>query len=384
MVHCEDREHLERRLADGERLRVKFGVDPSAPDLHLGHTVPMGFLRRWQMAGHLPVVVIGDFTARIGDPSGRSATRPQLEPEQVEANAQTYLDQLFRLLDPARTEVRRQSEWFGDFTLDRVLRLAQTSTVAQLLQRSEFQQRIDAEQAIGLHELLYPLMQGYDSVAVQADLELGGTDQLFNLLFGRHVQGALGQPRQDVVTMPILEGLDGRLKMSKSLDNAVAVAAPAEEQFGQLMSIPDSLILRYFELLTPVDQSRLQELERDLSAGALNPRDAKAEMARTVVARFHGADAAAAAAEEFFRVHRGRELPRLVPEVVVPVPPRDLRELIRLAGLASSNSEAARLIDQGAVRLDGERLPSWREPVGYRGGSILEVGPKRAVRLVVQ
>ncbi|HEY6538316.1 MAG TPA: tyrosine--tRNA ligase [Candidatus Dormibacteraeota bacterium] len=382
VVNCESREHLSERLDRGQQLRIKFGVDPSAPDLHLGHLVPIRFLRRWQMAGHLPVLVIGDFTARIGDPTGRSATRPQLSVEEVELNAQTYLDQLFAVLDQDRVEVRRQSEWFGDFDLVAFLKLANTFTVAQLLQRNDFDQRMRAEQPIGLHELFYPLLQGYDSVAVRADVELGGTDQLFNLLRGRDVQGAYGEAAQDIVTVALLEGLDGERKMSKSLGNAVAVADSATVQFGQLMSLPDRLITRYLALLTDTTGAELEEVERGLEDGSLHPRDAKADLAEEVVSSLHDRLQGQAAREEFFRVHRDRALPSRIDEVVVAARPSwDLRELLVAAGMARSKSEAGRLIQGGAVELDGVRLADWRQPVAVGPGAILKVGNRRVVRL---
>ncbi len=383
LVNCESRPHLERRLESGERLRVKWGIDPSAPDLHLGHTVPMRLLRRWQAAGHLPVLVIGDYTARIGDPSGRSATRPQLRTEQVEANARTYLDQLFCVVDPDQVEVRRQSEWYDGFDLAQVLRLANAATVAQLLQRADFEQRMRARLPVGVHELFYPLLQGYDSVAVEADVELGGSDQLFNLLRGREVQIAYGQPPQDIVTVPLLEGLDGERKMSKSLGNAVAVADPPEQQFGQLMSLPDQLILRYLELLTDASPEQLSELRRELDLERLNPRDAKASMAQLVVSGLHGEAAALAAREEFFRVHRDHQLPSRVAEVRLPARPQwDPRDLLVAAELARSRSEAGRLVSAGAVQLGGSRLADWRRPVTVEAGDVLQVGSHRAVRLL--
>lgn len=383
VVHCQDREHLESRLGQGERLRIKFGIDPSAPDLHLGHTVPLRLLQRWQRAGQLPVLVVGDVTAQIGDPSGRSETRPQLSAAQVEANAQTYLDQLFRVLDRGQeVEVRRQSEWFSELDLAAILRLTATATVSQLLQRADFEQRLRAHRPIAFHELLYPLLQGYDSVAVQADVELGGTDQLFNLLLGRAVQEAYGTPPQDVVTVPLLEGLDGVRKMSKSLGNAVGVSDEAANQFGQLMSLPDALIVRYRELLTDADPAELAALARGLEQGSVHPRDAKADMAEAVIGQLQGADEAARARQEFFAVHRDGQLPTQVAEVTLSRAERwDARDLLVEAGLASSRSEAGRLIRGGAVELDGERLGGWREPVGFRSGAVLRVGPRRAVRL---
>jgi tyrosyl-tRNA synthetase len=381
VVDCVDRAHLEARLEQGGPLRIKFGVDPSAPDIHLGHTVPMRLLRRWQRHGHLPVLIIGDYTARIGDPTGRSATRPQLSPEQVEANAKTYLDQLFRVVDPGRCEVRHQSEWFQSFQLDQVLRLARTTTVAQLLQRSDFDQRMRGEQPIGVHELFYPLLQGYDSVAVRADVELGGTDQLFNLLRGREVQQAYGMAPQDIVTVPLLVGLDGQRKMSKSLGNAVAVADSPEQQFGQLMSVPDQLTLSYLELLTDAEEPELAGWRQGLGDGSVHPRQLKAEMAQRVVAQFHGEDAARAASREFDAVFRDGKLPSEIPEVEVGPDPVDVRELLVRAGLAGSRSEAARLVDQGGVRRDDRVVSSWSEKVSPAEGMLLRVGKRRVVRL---
>ncbi len=381
VVDCVDRAHLRARLQEGRPLRIKFGVDPSAPDIHLGHTVPMRLLRRWQRHGHLPVLIIGDYTARIGDPTGRSATRPQLSPQQVDANAKTYLDQLFRVVDRERCEVRHQSEWFSAFSLDHVLRLARTTTVAQLLQRSDFDQRMRSEQPIGVHELLYPLLQGYDSVAVEADVELGGTDQLFNLLRGREVQQAYGMGAQDIVTVPLLVGLDGQRKMSKSLGNAVAVADPPEQQFGQLMSIPDELTLSYLELLTDAAEEELTGWRQGLGDGSVHPRWLKAEMATRVVAQFHGEAAARAASREFDAVFRDGRLPSDIAEVEVDSAPLDVRELLVTAGLAASRSEAARLVSQGGVRLDDRVVANWAERVSPAEGMLLRVGKRRVVRL---
>ncbi len=381
MVDCVDRGRLEARLNQGRSLRIKFGVDPSAPDIHLGHTVPMRLLRRWQERGHVPVLIIGDYTARIGDPTGRSATRPQLSPDQVDANARTYLDQLFQVVDESRAEVRRQSEWFTGFGLDQVLRLARTTTVAQLLQRSDFDQRMRAEQPIGVHELFYPLLQGYDSVAVEADVELGGTDQLFNLLRGREVQAAYGMPAQDIITVPLLVGLDGQRKMSKSLGNAVAVADPPGQQFGQLMSVPDPLILPYLELLTEADPDELRTMRRGLDEGTLHPRDLKALMAARVVAQFHGEEAARAASFEFDTVFRDHQLPADVPEIRIDREVVDVRELLVEAGLAGSRSEAVRLVTQGGVRIDDSLVQSWKDPVRLSDGAVLRVGKRRLVRL---
>jgi tyrosyl-tRNA synthetase len=381
VVDCVDRAQLVAKLNSGRSLRIKLGVDPSAPDLHLGHTVPMRLLRRWQERGHLPVLIIGDYTARIGDPTGRSTTRPQLSQEEVERNAATYLEQLFAVVDRDRVEVRHQSEWFEDFDLNQVLTLARTTTVAQLLQRSDFDQRMREGHPIGIHELFYPLLQGYDSVAVRADVELGGTDQLFNLLRGRDVQQAYGIPAQDVITVPLLVGLDGVRKMSKSLGNAVAVTESPEQQFGQLMSLPDSQTLRYLELLTDSDRDELRGFEAGLQDGTMHPRDLKAEMATRIVAQFHGTALAAAAGAEFSRVHRDRQLPSEVAEVSVAEGLTDIRDLLTAAGLAQSRSEAARLVREGAVRLGDTRLGDWSEPVEYEDGAVLRVGKRKTVRL---
>lgn len=379
VVDCIDRDHLLGRLGSGASLRIKFGIDPSAPDIHLGHTVPMRLLRRWQAAGHLPVLIIGDYTARIGDPSGRSATRPQLSPEEVARNVRTYLDQLFMVVDRERVEVHMQSEWYGGFGLDRLLALARTTTVAQMLQRSDFQQRLAQERPIGVHELLYPLMQGYDSVAIHADVELGGTDQLFNLLRGREIQLAYGLAPQDVLTVPLLVGTDGQRKMSKSLGNAVGVTDAAEEQFGRLMSLPDAQIVPYLELLTEAPDTEIESLRRQLT----NPRDLKAAMARRVVSQFHGSEAAERAAAEFDRIFKGHELPAEIDEVAVPAGPRDPRELLRLSGLAPSRTRALQFLREGGVHLDERRLDPDERLVEYRDGSILRYGRRQVVRLRV-
>ncbi|TMD08477.1 MAG: tyrosine--tRNA ligase [Chloroflexi bacterium] len=356
--HLEDREHLAARLAKGDRLRIKFGVDPTAPDIHLGHTVPMRRLRVWQEAGHLPVIIIGDWTARIGDPTGRSETRPPLSAETVAANAQTYLDQLFAILDRERTEVRFQSEWFDGIGLAEILRLCAGRTVQQLMQRADFSERMAAERPIGVHELLYPLLQGYDSVAVDADLEIGGTDQLFNLLAARDVQRWYGKPVQDVATFPILEGTDGVRKMSKSYGNYIGVAEPPEEQYGKAMSIPDTLIVRWLALATDVPAAEVEEIARGLAAEEVNPRDAKARLARAIVTQFHGAAAAEAAEAAFRRVHGGGGMPDDVPEAALPTgaEARDavgfVADALRGVGDGRSGSELRRNFSQGGVTLN--------------------------------
>jgi tyrosyl-tRNA synthetase len=412
--HLEDRAHLAARLARGDRLRIKFGVDPTAPDIHLGHTVPMRRLRVWQDAGHLPVIIIGDWTARIGDPTGRSETRPPLSAETVAANAQTYLDQLFAILDRERTEVRFQSEWFDGMGLAEILRLCAGRTVGQLLQRTDFSERMAAERPIGVHELLYPLLQGYDSVAVDADLEVGGTDQLFNLLAARDVQRWYGRPVQDVATFPLLEGTDGVRKMSKSYGNYIGVAEAPEEQYGKAMSIPDALIVRWLTLATDVPAAEVEEIARGLAAEEVNPRDDKARLARAIVTQFHGAAAALAAEEAFRRVHTSGSLPAQMPQAALPTGEdgRDavafVADALREVGEGSSMSDLRRKFAQGGVSLHDQdaglkvRLEDPKTPIRFatngpasdprvvveedgirvRPGAVVQVGKRTFVRCV--
>jgi tyrosyl-tRNA synthetase len=368
--HVEDRAHLAARLARGDRLRIKFGVDPTAPDIHLGHTVPMRRLRAWQEAGHLPVVIIGDWTARIGDPTGRSETRPPLSPETVAANARTYLDQLFAILDRERTEVRFQSEWFDGIGLAEILRLCAGRTVGQLLQRADFSERMAAERPIGVHELLYPLLQGYDSVAVDADLEIGGTDQLFNLLAARDVQRWYGRAVQDVATFPLLEGTDGVRKMSKSYGNYIGVAESAEEQYGKAMSIPDELIVRWLSLATDVPAAEVEEIARGLAADEVNPRDAKARLARAIVTQFHSAAAAQAAEDAFRHVHSSGGLPAEMPEAALSTG-EDGRDAVAVV------ADALREVGEG-----GRSMSDLRRQFAQRGVSLHD--QDAGVRLVLE
>ena len=364
---------LAEQVTKGRPLRVKFGVDPTSPDIHLGHCVVLTKLRAFQDAGHTVVLIIGDYTARVGDPSGRDATRPVLSDEQIEANAHTYQEQAFTVLDRERTELRRNSEWLR-MESDELLGLVRRFTVARLLERDDFTRRMAEAQAISALELLYPVLQGYDSVAVEADVELGGTDQTFNLLFGRDVQEAYGQAPQSILTMPILPGTDGVKKMSKSYDNYVAVTDPPEEMFGKLMSIPDAVMGQYYLLL----------LSEPLDAGR-HPGDAKRELARRLVARFHGEGAGDAAEARFDQVHVRRELPEEIPVARVSGSdgePVHLPALIA-AEFELSTSEARRLIQQGGVRLDGEVVDADtldREP-SELFGRVLQVGKRRFRRL---
>lgn len=342
-------EDLRARLAAGRPLRVKLGVDPTAPDIHLGHTVVLSKLREFQDLGHQAVLIIGDFTARIGDPSGRSATRPQLTSEEVAANAATYLDQVFKVLDRERLEIHSNGEWFSRFSFEDVVRLAARMTVARVLERDDFQKRHQAGAPIGIHEFLYPLMQGWDSVEVRADVELGGSDQTFNLLMGRDLQRDTGSAGQVALVSPLLEGLDGVQKMSKSLGNHVGVAEPPEEMYGKLMSISDGLMRRYADLLSHRDESG--------GGAAVHPMEAKKALAHEVVARFHGPDQADEAARFFVARFQERSANDPVPvRVVSDAPDLWICQLLKQIGFASSTSEARRLVSQGAVRVDGQSV----------------------------
>lgn len=382
------RDELESRLASGRPLRVKLGIDPSRPDLHLGHAVVLRKLRQFQGMGHVAVLIIGDFTGRVGDPSGQSETRPMLAPEEIEANARTYLDQASLVLDLERAEVRRNSEWLAGMGMSDVLRLTSSYTVARMLERDDFRARHKEGRPISVVEFLYPLLQAMDSVAIEADVELGGTDQTFNLLVGRTIQEAYGQEPQVVLTMPLLEGTDGRRKMSKSFDNCVGLTDPPEEMFGRLMRVPDELIAKYLRLCTDLDPGEVKEVEAGLAGATLHPGEAKRRLAREVVALYHSADAASEAQARFDLVHREREIPDDVAEAVIPddLAKKEAIWLPRLlvsVALAGSNSDARRLIRQGGVRLDGEPVedPDLEIPAGELEGKVLQVGRRKFVRL---
>ena len=366
---------LEEQLKGGRPLRVKLGIDPTTADIHLGHTVVLEKLAEFQREGHTVVLIMGDFTAQVGDPSGRSATRPVPTAEEIEANAATYQEQAFKILDREKTEVRRNSEWLR-MEPEALLGLLAQTTVARLLERDDFQKRMAAAQPIAALELLYPLLQGYDSVAIEADVELGGTDQKFNLLFGRDIQAAYGQKPQSIMTLPILVGTDGVQKMSKSLGNYVGVTDPPEEMFGKLMSIPDEAMDEYYRLL--LGQERPETA----------PNQAKRELARRIVDRFHGEGAGAAAEEHFNRVHVKHEIPEEIPEVELGEYSADGNGLVHLPRLIAgafgvSSSEGRRLIQQGGVKLDGDSVPA--EPLDVDAasldGRVLQVGKRRFCRL---
>ena len=373
---------LEKKLAAGTPLRVKAGFDPTAPDLHLGHTVLINKLREFQELDHHVIFLIGDFTGMIGDPSGRSATRPPLTRAEVKANAATYQRQIFRILDPDRTEIAFNSSWMDEMTAADLIRLASGQTVARMLERDDFEQRYKSGRPIALHEFLYPLAQGYDSVALRADVELGGSDQKFNLLMGRQLQQAAGQPPQVVLTMPLLEGTDGAQKMSKSLGNYIGIDEPALEMFGKIMSISDALMWRYFELLSFRPLAEIAKFRRDIAEGA-NPRDIKLELAREIVARFHNDFVAVAAKATFIKRFSNHALPEDIAEVEIKVDQDGLplANLLKAAGLVASTSEAHRLVRQGAVRIDGQRVADSRRVLPPGFSAVIQIGKRKFARV---
>jgi len=382
------RRKLENALSQNKPLRIKYGADPSAPDIHLGHVVGLKKLREFQDLGHTIVFIIGDFTAMIGDPTGRSETRKPLARDEVTANAKTYQEQVFRILDQAKTEVHFNSEWCAGMTFDNVLKLSARVTVAQMLARDDFQKRFRENHPISIVEFIYPIITGYDSVMVEADVELGGTDQLFNMLVGRDLQKSFGCEQQVVLTLPLLEGLDGVKKMSKSLGNYIGVNEPPKEMFGKIMSIPDELMWRYFSLVLCRTESEVAALRKEMETGTRHPRDVKDELARDVVATFYGKDAAKAASEEFSRVFSEHKLPDEIP--IVNVPAADLKNgkmriiaLLVSAGLAESNSAARRLVQQGAVKIEGQKIMGVDTEIPVVDGNILQAGKRGIVRIKI-
>ncbi len=373
---------LKEKLAGGRPLRIKAGFDPTAPDLHLGHTVLLNKLRQFQELGHEALFLIGDFTGMIGDPSGKSATRKPLTDEEVRANARTYEEQIYKILDPQRTRVVFNSNWMNAMSAADMVRLAAQHTVARMLERDDFQQRYARRQPIAIHEFLYPLIQGYDSVALRADVELGGTDQKFNLLVGRQLQENAGQAPQVVLTMPLLVGLDGVQKMSKSLGNYVGITEPPDEMFGKLMSISDQLMWRYLELLSLEPSQTLIRWREEVAAGT-NPMEIKMRLAGELVTRFHGAAAAGRARETFVARFREGSLPEEMPELQVHSsgPRASLAWVLKEAGLTRSSSEAMRMIRQGAVRVDGERISDVGLEVATGSEHVYQVGKRRFARV---
>ena len=379
---CVNREELLKKLEKGTPLTVKLGLDPSAPDIHLGHAVVLRKIKQMQDLGHRAVIVIGDFTGKIGDPTGKSKGRTALSDEQVRANAATYCEQIFKVLDKDKTDVRFNSEWLAKLTFEDVIRLASTTTVARILERDDFQNRYRNQTPIGLHEFFYPLMQAYDSVALQADIELGGSDQTFNVLMGRNLQKAFGQEQQIALFMPILEGLDGVEKMSKSLGNYIGVSEEASVMFKKVMEVPDELIIRYFELATDEHPDRVEEIRKELEQGK-NPRDVKYELAGIITALYHGEEEMKAARNFYDQAFSKGAIPDDVPETALPEEKATLGALIPLLkdqGLIQSRNEFLRLLKQGGVQLDGEKIGMEALEQEVAAGSVLKIGKKKFLR----
>ncbi len=378
---------LKSSIEKGRPLTIKLGLDPTAPDIHLGHTVVLHKLRQFQDLGHQVILILGDFTARIGDPTGKSETRKQLTEEQVLTNAKTYERQIFKILDREKTRVVFNSQWLAPLNFVQVIELAAKYTLARMLERDDFHKRFKENLPISIHELFYPLMQGYDSVALKADVELGGTDQKFNLLMGRTLQKEYGQDQQVALMMPILEGLDGVNKMSKSLGNYIGIDEPPREMYGKTMSLPDEMMLRYFELVTPVSLEGLHAIEAGLKDGKLHPRDVKMRLAREIVTQYHGLDEAQAAEEEFKRMFQQKDLPDEIPDFKLTENMLEngeiwLPKLITLAKMASSTSEVRRLIQQGGVKLDGIKVDDPNITISPSTGMIIQVGKRKFSRII--
>ena len=374
---------LANSIREQRPLRVKLGLDPSAPDIHIGHTVVIRKLKQFQELGHQVQLVIGDFTGRIGDPSGRSEVRKPLTEEQVQANARTYVQQYGKILDMELTKLYFNSEWLAPLNFEDVIKLAGTMTVARMLERDDFQKRYSENQPISLHEFFYPLAQGYDSVALEADIEIGGTDQTFNLLVGRHLQRERNQPEQVVLTFPLLEGLDGVQKMSKSLGNYIGVNDAPEQMYGKTMSVPDELMLRYYQLTTDISPEELAALKAGLADSSVHPRDAKMRLAHTFVSMYHSPEAAAEAEQHFRTVFQQGALPDDIPEHVwTGEPTANIIDILQAAKLVPSRSEARRMVEQGAVRVNEERVEDSKHEFTIDSGMVIQVGKRKFVRLV--
>ena len=378
---------LTRSQETGNPLIIKAGFDPTAPDLHLGHTVLLQKLRHFQQLGHQIVFLIGDFTGLIGDPTGKSDTRPPLTREDVERNAETYKEQVFKILDPQKTRVAFNSTWLGELSSYEMIRLASRLTVARMLERDDFKKRFESNRPISIHEFLYPLIQGYDSVALQADVEIGGTDQLFNLLMGRDLQKGRDQEPQVVLTMPLLEGLDGVNKMSKSLGNYIGISESADDIFGKVLSISDDLMFRYYELLSDLSMEEIGRLKEDMEAGKIHPKAVKVRLAKELVARFHDADAADAAEHNFVQVFKKHALPDEIPEKAIDPGGETvvwLPKLLVLADLVKSTSDGRRMIRQNAVSVAGEKVTDVNTDIAADGSVLLQVGKRRFCRVIFQ
>ncbi len=374
--------HLEKRLKRGERLRVKFGIDPTAPDLHLGHSVSLRKLKQFQDLGHKTILLIGDFTAMIGDPSGRTTIRKLLTSEQVKKNMKDYIKQASKILNIRKTEIRYNGEWFNKKKADFFFELSSRFTVARVMERDDFRKRLKEDADINVLEIMYSLMQGYDSVILKADVEIGGTDQKFNLLMGRKVQKKYNQPQQDIVTLPLLEGTDGILKMSKTYNNWIGLTEKPDKIYGKVMSVPDALLWKYFKLLTDISLKEIENIRDKTRRREVNPRDAKARLAQEIVTIYHGKTAARMAEKEFNRVFREKKVPSKIPTKKLPVRKINILDLLIKTKLAPSKSEAKRLVEQNAVKINGEIIKDWQQKITPKKGAILKVGKRKFIKLI--
>lgn len=375
---------LEKSIEKKMPLKIKLGLDPSAPDIHLGHTVVLQKLKQFQDLGHEVIIIIGDFTGRIGDPTGKSTTRKQLTEAEININAETYKKQIFRILDPKRTKVVYNSHWLADFKFEDVIRLAAKTTVARILERDDFKKRYEDNLPIGIHEFFYPLMQGYDSVELKADIELGGTDQKFNLLMGRNLQKEYDQEGQIALMMPILEGLDGVMKMSKSLNNYIGVEDSSKEMFGKVMSIKDELIIRYFKLVTQLSNEEIKNMEQEMTEGK-NPRDYKVKLAKTIIAQYHNIDEAEKAEKEFINIFSKNQIPDDINEFELILEDDGnywIPKLLQLLGLVSSTSDGKRMLDQGGVKINGEKITD--NNLKVENGMVIQVGKRKFVKIITK
>lgn len=371
---------LTKKLNSGKLLRIKLGVDPTNPDLHLGHAVILFKLKEFQELGHTIIFLIGDYTTRIGDPSGRNTTRPVLSGEEIEHNAQTYLDQVGKILDIAKCEIRRNSEWFNQITFAEIIKLLSQVTVAQILDREDFKNRLENNIELAMHETIYPIMQGYDSVQLKTDVELGGVDQKLNILMGRHLMKKFDLPEQDIMIMPLLIGTDGVKKMSKSLGNYIGISESPDQQFGKIMSIPDSLIIDYWKLCTHISNDELNNIQKELSNG-INPRDIKIRLAKAIVTMYHSADAANQAEVTFTNTFQKGEIPADIPTMTIELIPTSITDLLISTNLVTSRSEARRLIEQKGVKIDQQIIADPEAMITPASGMVIQIGKRKFVRL---
>ncbi|TSC95453.1 MAG: tyrosyl-tRNA synthetase [Parcubacteria group bacterium Athens1014_10] len=380
MIGIISKESLEKKLNSGKKLRIKYGADPTAPDLHLGHSVCLKKLKEFQNLGHQIVFIIGDFTAKIGDPSGKSKTRPMLSDAEIEKNTKTYFQQVGKILDLKKIEIHRNSEWFKKMNLKEILNLMSDFTVARILERDDFTKRLKAGEEISLHEILYPVMQAYDSIILKADVEIGGNDQIFNMLAGRDLQRKMNQPEQDIITLPLLIGLDGKEKMSKGLGNYVGVAEAPQEQFGKIMSIPDHLIIDYFKLTTNISLKEINQMEKEMRNGA-NPRGFKAMLAREIITLYHNKKSALIAEKEFDHIFKEKKQPSDIPAIKLKNKNYKIIDLLTETKLVKSKGEARRLIEQGGVKIDNKLIKDWQKEIKIKQGMIVQIGKRKFVKI---